>query len=163
GQKLSHPPVRRKRCSSFPQDPQASEAWWKDQCLQPLEPIARASMILAFEIAWKRDLPVETFWICRPEETRFDTAVTWNEAQVNRLLFTPPVPERFRAAFNVSIPEGVSSDDSAGIYVIKQRDTAGNPIEPLMPRLIETREHPPGLPIEALQHLAEGYDKKGEV
>lgn len=134
----------------FPQEPDKAQAvWWQD--LQPIEPVARKSMILAFEIALERGLPVDAFWICRPGETHFDATVTWNEAQVNRILFTPAMPESVKG-FDLPVPEGVSREDSAGIYVVEQDDShrSASP----SPELIETREHPQRVPIEALQHLA---------
>jgi hypothetical protein len=111
----------------FPTNPKVS-GWWSEH--QPIAPLVRDSLILAFEIAQERGLPVDCYWLC-PEGDQFEVSVTWNERQVTRIILTPPTlyespkqPERY-------------PDDTDGIWVIKKH-TSGQPER----KLVETRTHP---------------------
>ncbi|ETW92842.1 MAG: hypothetical protein ETSY1_41875 [Candidatus Entotheonella factor] len=141
----------------FPSNPHHPKAWWKN--LQPIAPVARESMILAFDIAQKRELPVDVLWLCPDGNNAFDATVSWNETQVTRILITPPIPKEF-PEFRGPNPKGVSSKDIAGIYIVEQKDRKGNRIVPPEPELIETRVHPPAFSIAAVQRSVEDCDIK---
>ncbi len=88
----------------YPEDTRAPEVWWKDK--QPIEPMFRQSLIEAIDLAG--DLPIDSYWmpigqrnvdreyvpegIYRPDEYPFEVILTKSEAQLTRLIVTPPVP-----------------------------------------------------------------------
>jgi len=105
-------------------DHTAPHVWWKDK--QPVEPMFRQSLIDAIDLA--EDLPVDSYWlpignrnvdreyvplgIYRPDEYPFEVILTKSDAQLTRLIVTPPIPrprdtERFTEPSN--------------IWVVKQR------------------------------------------
>ena len=66
----------------------STDVWWPG--CQPIEPLARAGMIRAFEEAVTRNLPVDNYWIGVGES--FETSISWNERQITRIMLTPPPP-----------------------------------------------------------------------
>ena len=72
-------------------------SWWPD--LQPVEPIVRHGISTALQVAmydpdtWeRRDLPIDSHWICTSREDIFELYVTWNARQVTLIYNSPPLP-----------------------------------------------------------------------
>ncbi len=66
-----------------------SPCWWK--AIQPIEPIIRQSLIDAIELANESNAIIDSYWMPIVTE-ECQVLITRSEAQVTRLVLTPPTP-----------------------------------------------------------------------
>lgn len=98
----------------------ADHTFWPDH--YPTEPIVCQGTIKAIEVATDQNVPMHSYWIT--VDDRFEMLVASSDAQVTRIMLTPPVPATAPAHRNRA-PIWVVQH---GIGVIEQQDDRTNAI-----------------------------------